>query len=51
MSEERIKELQEFTLEFNDQLKQAKEIYLKNKSKTLDEKYLKTEKKKYLQKN
>ena len=45
MSEERIKELQEFTLEFQDQLREAKELYQQNqsKSKTLQPKYLKTE--------
>ena len=45
MTEERIKELQDFTLEFQDQLREARDIYLKkqSESKTIEHKYLKTE--------
>ena len=45
MSEERIKELQDFAEEFQEQLKGAKEIYQQrqSKSKTIEPKYTKTE--------
>ena len=46
MSEDRIKELQDFTLEFQEQLREAKELYeqKQNKSKTLEPpKYTKEE--------
>ena len=45
MSEERIKELQDFAEEFQEQLKEAKEIYQQrqSKSKTIEPQYAKTE--------
>ena len=45
MSEERVKELQDFAEEFQEQLKEAKEIYQKKqaKPKTIKQKYSKTE--------
>ena len=45
MSEDRIKELQDFTLDFQEQLREAKELYQqkRDKSKSLEPKYLKTE--------
>ena len=44
-SEDRIKELQEFALDFQEQLREAKEIYQQNKdkSKIIEPKYIKTE--------
>ena len=45
MSEDRIKEFQEFALDFQEQLREEKEIYQQNhdKSKTIEPKYIKTE--------
>ena len=45
MSEERLKELQDFVDEFHDQLKEAKEIYQQKqeKAKTLNKEHLKPE--------
>ena len=45
MAENRIRELQDFALDFQEQLKEAKELYQQRKlnSKNLEPKYFKTE--------